>query len=389
MAGLSERGLEIRTQPEIRALLEEAVLASFPQANVRAGPIQQVIGVMSEQLAIAWETIQALYAASHPETAQGLFLDQLAALTGTSRPAATRSHVTALVTLNAGVTLAAGAIAAVAGNADAQFRTVAPVANAGGSPASAEVEVEALELGPVAAPTGTLTVIVTPRPGWTAITNAADATPGRALATDEELRATRIVELAGAGASTLPALGAAVSRVEGVLSVTVYENVTLGTVSGRPGKSFEVVVWDGSPPPDNDDAIAQAIFDHKPLGIECFSDDGSSGTALAPNGGTIEVDFTRAAVVGVHVAATVILEPGTGAGWVDAAKAAIVARGAQYVVGETGYVSQIIEALHDVAGIRAVTVCTIGTSGPPAGSSVAAAYDEILRIDTADVEVGT
>ena len=390
MAGLTQNGLEIRTQPEIQALLEEALELAFPGANVRAGPLHQLVGILSEELALAWETLQAVYSAAYPEGASGSLLDQVAALTGTRRRAATRSRVLASVNLNAGTTLPAGSIAAVEGNPDAQFRTVEAVTNTDPSAANVDVVLEALRTGRVAAPALSLTVIVTPVSGWNSITNAVSAELGLEKAEDDELRMQRVIELAGAGRRTLPSIRAAVARVEGVRSVQVIENVTSVPDSGRPPKSFEVVVWDGSPGAADDDAVAQAIWDRKPEGIEVADMGGVTGYAETETGATVAVPFTRAAELTVYVAATVVLAPGTGAAWVTQAQDVIAARSEEYSVGETAYASQLMCALLDeVPGIVAVTALTLGTAPAPVGALVAADYDQVIRIAAADVAVST
>lgn len=391
MAGLTQNGLEIRTQPEIQALLEEALELAFPGANVRAGPLHQLVGILSEELALAWETLQAVYSAAYPEGASGSLLDQVAALTGTRRRAATRSRVLATANLNAGTTLPAGSIAAVEGNPDAQFRTVEAVTNTDPSAANVDVVLEALRTGRVAAPALSLTVIVTPVSGWNSITNAASAELGLEQAEDDELRMQRVIELAGAGRRTLPSIRAALARVEGVRSVQVIENVTsVADAAGRPPKSFEVVVWDGSPGAADDDAVAQAIWDRKPEGIEVADMGGVTGYAETETGATVPVPFTRATELTVHVAATVVLAPGTGAAWVTQARDVIEARAEEYAVGETAYASQLMCALLDeVPGIVAVTSLTLGTAPAPVGALVAADYDQVIRIAAADVEVGT
>lgn len=390
MAGLTTSGLTIRTQPEIQALLEAAVDGEFPGLNIRAGIVQQIIGVMSEELALNWEVLQALYGAAYPDSATGILLDQVAALTGTRRRAATSSRVFGTVSLNAGVTLPAGSIAAVLGAPDQQFATIVDVTNGFGVPADIDdVVFEALVTGPVSAPTGSLTVIVTPVSGWTGVTNPAAAEVGKLVATDAELREQRVIELAGAGSGTLASIRAAVARVDLVQQVTAYENAASSVDGdGRPGKSFEIVVWDGATLAADSDVIAQTIHDRKPAGIEVHGV-GSSGTATTDDGDEVTIDFTRATALRVYVDAVVVLAPGTGGGYVALAQEAVSAKGATYDVGQTAYASQLICALLEVPGIVAVTSLTIGLIATPVTSSVVADYDEIVRINGADVDVTT
>jgi hypothetical protein len=385
MAGLTEDGLEIRTQPEIQTLLEEAVDAAFPGINVRAGPVQQIIGTLSEQGAIAWETLQALYSSGSREGASGVLLDFMLALTGTLRRGATSSVVVGTVNLNAGVTLPEGSIAAVAANPDAQFKTRTAVTNPGGSAADVAVVFESLNTGPVSAPAATLTSIVTPVTGWNSVTNAAAATLGRARAEDPEARAQGLIELPRLGSRTLGSIRGEVASIDEIIEVAGYENTSLVTDGdGRPGKSVEMVVWDGDPPAADDDEIAQAILNKSPEGIEIYGV-GSSGTAIDDTGTPVTVPFTRAEVVLFEIDAEVVLSPTVGADWEAQAKAALVARAAKYTVGQDSYASDFTCALLAVPGIVAVSALQIGT--PPVGTFVDAGYDEILRVQLSDVIV--
>src|SRR5690606_21472909 len=121
--------------------------------------------------------------------------------------------------------------------------------------------------------------------------------------------------------------------------------------------------------------------DTKPAGIEAHGS--TSGTATDEDGADVTVEFTRAAKLRVYVDAQVVLEPGTGGAWATDAADAVASRA--YAVGDTAYASQLICALLEVPGIVAVTSLTLGTSSGPVGSSVAADYDEIVQIASADV----
>lgn len=381
---LTPNGLEIRTQVELRELLEAAVQEALPGIDLSEGPEAQLIGILSEELAIVWETLQAVYGAAYPDSATGILLDMVAALTGTVRRAATPSRVTVTLTLEDGATVPAGSILAVAAAPDAQFRTTEDVSNSSGVSAPFDVVCESIETGPVAAPAGTLTVIVTPVSGWTAATNVSDAVLGLPIATDEELREQRLIELAGLGQNTYAAIRAAVARVDDVQEVAIYGNETLSTDSeGRPGKTFEVVVWDDGAA--DDDEIAQAIYDRKPSGIA--SHGGTSGTAADEAGQDVTVPFTRASALRTYVNAEVVLQPGTAPGWAALAQTAVAAHGVTYVVGETAFASQLICALLEVPGIVAVTTLTIGTAPLPVTTSVIPDYEEIVRIASGDVLV--
>lgn len=397
MAGLTSNGLSIRTQPELEELFLELLREQFPGVDFSEGPEQQLVGVFSEELAAAWEALQAVVRMQGPE-ASGLGLDQIAALTGTVRRAATRSIAPGTVTIAGGQVLPAGVVVAVASDPNAQFRLREAVTNPGGSPAAIACEWEAVQTGPVAAPFNTLTSIVTAVAGWTAATNTEAATLGRLVANDIELAAQRKIELARGGLRTVAAIRATVADIDEVQSCTVYENVTSVTdADGRPGKSFEVVVWDGDPGAAADDEIAQAIENTKPEGITAWgiganeagigADD--NGTALGDEGQEVERAFTRATKLRVYTTLQVVLRPGTAPGWESVVKAAINARGDEYVVGEAGYVSELSCAVLDACPfVKAVTSITMEAGdATPDDALVEPDYNEIIRIASADVTV--
>jgi uncharacterized phage protein gp47/JayE len=82
--------------------------------------------------------------------------------------------------------------------------------------------------GPIAAPANTLTEIVTPVAGWTSLTNPQAGITGRNQETDAELRLRREQSLHLLGAATVEAIRSRLlQEVPGVVSVTVFENVTM------------------------------------------------------------------------------------------------------------------------------------------------------------------
>jgi uncharacterized phage protein gp47/JayE len=82
--------------------------------------------------------------------------------------------------------------------------------------------------GPIPAPIGTLTNIITPLAGWNTITNLVAGVLGRVTETDAELRIRRQNSIKLLGSATVEAITAGLlQKVPGVTSATVFENVTL------------------------------------------------------------------------------------------------------------------------------------------------------------------
>lgn len=154
MAGLTENGLVVRTQAEIQDLLEQAVRVAIPGIDLSEGPEHQVIGVLAEELALAWQAVQAVCSAFDPDAAEGVLLDKALALTGSLRRRASFSRVTATVTLDAGKSIPVGSSASVVGDPNALFATTEAVANGGVGTATFPVVMQCLIAGAVPAPAG-------------------------------------------------------------------------------------------------------------------------------------------------------------------------------------------------------------------------------------------
>jgi uncharacterized phage protein gp47/JayE len=153
-----------------------------------------------------------------------------------------------------------------------------------GSPGVAQAE----DPGPIAAPAGSLTTIVTPSAGWDEVRQPTAASLGTLLETDEELRARYATGVYRLGAATLPSIKANLQQdIAGLSSVVVYENATDATdADGRPPHSIEVVIEGG----DSGD-IAARIFALKAAGITAYGN--TSAVAVDDTGFPHPIGFSR------------------------------------------------------------------------------------------------
>jgi uncharacterized phage protein gp47/JayE len=379
-AGFVDKPIEV-----IIAELEAAHKTAYGQEfDVSAqSPAGQQIGIMALHLRECWEVMQALYSAWDPDANEGAIQTQIAALSGTPRRGATHSTVTATVNLDAGITLAAGAVASVDGAPDRRFVTIEDATNPGGAPDDIAVEMEAEDTGPVVASAGTLTEIETPTSGWNSITNAADATLGEDEETDEDLRVRREIELRRAGAAAVDAIRADVSAVEDVINVTVFENTTDALdEDGVPAHAIEVVVLGG-----DDDEIAQAIWDSRAGGIKAHG--GDSGTATDVDGEEHTIKFSRPTEVPIHVNVEVTIDDSYPADGDTQIKEALAAWSQDLEVGADVVWSALFAIVFGISGVVDLTTLEIHTSDPPAGhtNNIEIGSRELATIDTADVDV--
>jgi uncharacterized phage protein gp47/JayE len=304
---LTAQGYVALTVADYVAALNTAVLT-----NVDGGldldpdqPLGQLIGIVAETYAELDEAVATIYNMLNPAAAEGNFLDNLAAISGTKRTVAQYAKVTAQATLNASTTLSAGAVASVANQPANRWVLMADITNSGGSPAAISGVWRSETPGAFVANASTLTVIATPSIGWTAINNTDASTGGSDTETDTELRITRDAELAGEGSSDIDAIRAKVLAVVTAAypagNVFVFENDTLVTdANGLPGKAFRVVVWDNNLAANVD--IANAIWTAKPAGILAYG--GTAVNITDSSGNTQTVSFDRATTKRLYVSCT-------------------------------------------------------------------------------------
>lgn len=370
MAGLTSTGFAIKTTEEILASLRARALAEIdPALDVSTdSPIGQILGICADEIASAWELAQAVNSGQSPEDASGFSLTNLAALTGTEREDATPSTVELTLTLDATTTVPAGSVVAVTGNPTVRFRTMTDVTSVGAGAYTVDAECE--DTGPTAANAGTITVIVTPVSGWTAVTNAGAATPGTNVESDEALRIRRQIELRAQGTSPVDAIRADMLDTDGdwpgVAQCVVFENVSHLTVDGMPPHSIEVVVRDE--PSLDDDVIAARIFALKAGGIQAY------GTTVVDvedsYGYTHAVGFTRATEATVYIEIDLAIDsdeyPADGDTQVQSAIEAI---GVDYLVGKDVILARLKAAAFSVAGVVDVTAMRAGFADNPAGTA--------------------
>ncbi len=395
MSGFSPTGFVAKTIEEIRAEIVAELLVRINAALDLSEdqPLGQVVAVCSQREAILWELLALLAKAIDPDAAEDWLLDALCALTGTTRLSATKSIVTLTCHVDDMFTATAGQIMTnVVGLPAVTFvnkSDVGPLTPAGDYP----IDFEATVYGPVAANSGTLTVITAPVSGLHTVTNALDAVTGRLRETDTELRIRRDDEIAAAGACTPPATRSDILQVPGVKQCFVFENVTMVTNGdGMPAKSFEAVIFDGDSPEADNTAIAQAVWKSKPSGSETVGTttvmifDEASQTTRA-------VKFSRATVKPVYLDLPDVsfdpeLFPADGATQI---KDVIAAAAVKYQnLGIDVVAKRIAAATFAVPGVLDVPTLHLGFSASPSGTAnLVITGREIASIDTSRITVVT
>lgn len=436
--GLTATGLVI---PTLDVLIDDFVTRlrdTFGASqNFGANTIEgQVVGILANALAQLWELQQASVAAWDPDSAVGVLLESVCALTGTFRPAARASIATLTLTGTADSVIPASTQARTAATQPA-FATTAEavllaldawaistayvvddrVANSSrayacitagtsagaGGPATTsdditdgtahwrylgegEAAVDAaaacVEDGPTIALSGTITEIVTPVAGLQSVVNVLDATVGRDVATDEELRVLREVELAAAGNGTADAVRATLLEVPDVTAATVFYNDQDATdPDGVPPHAYECLVTGGT-----DQRVGDAIWASAPLGPGSY---GSTSVTVEDAAGAFHsVKFSRPTDVPIYVrafltvfSAPTILSPPIipvyPADGDDLAIAAMLAYGDAQPVGRDASARMLGARAATIDGVLDVTetlVWTSAISASPAAWASSTAY---------------
>jgi hypothetical protein len=167
--GVTLEGFNPKTLEIVLQELEDADQAAFGAAinTTPESVLGQLNSIVGDKITELWEVANAVNAASARDQAQGTALDNVGAITGATRLAATKSTVTLRANLTAGTILNVGRVVSVS-TTGARFVTTEAVSNTTGATANIAVEAESEEFGPVIGSSGTIDTIESPVAGWTA-----------------------------------------------------------------------------------------------------------------------------------------------------------------------------------------------------------------------------
>lgn len=298
-AYLTSTGVIVPDTSDLRTLVENEFKAAFGLDLIVTANTPQGVLITAEVLARDAVLRNNAVVANqiNPNLAAGVFLDAIWALTGGERFRATPSLIPAVnVTGTPGAIIPAGSQASV-GAAGPLFESVGDVElDAAGN---GVIAFQSVDVGPVAAPIGQLTQIVSGVLGWETVTNPTAAILGLAEESDLRSRARRRNTLALQGTALSEAILSAVNDVPGVTSALFRENFTdavmvIEGVNLEPHSVF-VCVSGGL-----DETIAFALLSKKSLGAnwngttEITIIDGASGQPYP-------VKFQRPALIPIYI----------------------------------------------------------------------------------------
>jgi len=219
-----------------------------------------------------------------------------------------------------------------------------------------------------------------------------DAVVGRNTETDADFRLRREELLRIAGAGTLEAIRAAVRDTLGVTRAIVFENPTDTTdVDGLPPHSFEVVAAGGT-----DQAVAETIFDTKPVGIATHRDPGPAGrTVVITDSQSFphNINFTRPAEIDMWIEVDVTVDFAAFGGsdqlvGEQQVKDALKALGDTLSIGDDAIINKFLCAPFDVTGVLDVTTIKLDDVFPPVATvNFIVAARELAKFSTSRITV--
>ncbi|MCK5615309.1 baseplate J/gp47 family protein [Candidatus Pacearchaeota archaeon] len=130
MSGLDANGLTIKRLADIKTEIEASLRNTFGnQINtLPQSVIGQLIGVFSEREALIWELVEAIYGSQYPDSAEGVSLDDVGAITSFTRLAAIESRIIGQVLIGTATTvIPIGTLFSVDGDPTSIFSTLAEV----------------------------------------------------------------------------------------------------------------------------------------------------------------------------------------------------------------------------------------------------------------------
>lgn len=220
-----------------------------------------------------YETLEWVYYARFPGSADGVSLDRLCVFSGIQRNPATAARHRVTVTGTPGAVIPSGFVVGI----DTQDTETALVFKSVedaeiGADGVGVLTVECAQKGLIGnVGEDEITAVINPGADVSAVTASELMIYGTEAESDTELRKRMGLSMEGMGRSNIDAIRAAILRVPTVISAGVVENDTNQTdAAGRPPHTFECFVYGGDTE-EYTQMVAEAIFSKKPPGIKPVS----------------------------------------------------------------------------------------------------------------------
>jgi len=374
MAGLTTAGFVPEVYEDIKARIEQRMEAFNPGFDFSPdSPDGQLIGIFGYEIFLCWQQLNEVYNSYNPQVASGAALRNLGLITGLEYGVASRSTATVELTGTTGVIIPAGTLVADDDGNEFYFSFDTTI------PSSAPVAATIAGSIPITA--GTITTIVNPIAGWTAVSQATDGLEGKTEQTEQQFRNTRQETVMRGYVDTVESMQSALVEL-GIGSVLIYNNDTAGTFEGVPPYTIHVQLGE-IPAGVTDAIIAKTILDRKSMGTPTF---GSTTTAtLDSQGVSHDVSFTKSIQVPCSLVVDVTYLSDNTAGAEDNIKQALVDYFGNLNTGDDVIWSRLFGVITPYAKAQ-VNVLTVGESaGSQAAANVVIDPSEYASLDVTDI----
>ncbi len=344
---------------------EESVLGKFIRINVF-------------DLNICYETLEDLYYSSFPNTARGQSLDRLGPFAAVSRNQATQARIEVKIRGTVGESVPS---AFLLKSDKTSFYVVNDYTiDSNGECVAIANCVDDGVVGNIS--NGERLDIQNPRMGIDSVEFIRIVQNGEELESDKDFRVRFANSLAGAGSSTESAIKGAIYRVPLVDGVSVIDNNS-DTASSIPPHSFACYVL---APESQYDEIAKAIFDKKPLGIQCIGD--IERTVYDAWGKPHTIKFFATSKAELKISMQIKTNQYFESSGISQIKDNIANFINNLANGSDVYYTSVFGYIHNVTGVVSVVdlkICKIGQT--PGNSDIAIGEQEIARIDVSNISV--
>lgn len=343
----------------------------------------QLLAVFAQAYYDVGAAALAVYNSFAPGTAQGVGLSRQVKINGLRRMDDSHSTADARLVGQAGTVISGGAVQDVNGEYwDLPPSVVIPEAG------EITVTATARNAGNIRAAAGAINTIAAPTRGWQAVSNPADATPGRAVETDAQLRARQKQSTALPSLSIFDGLLGAVASLDGVTRLRGYENDSGATdARGLPPHSITVVVEGGDA-----QAIADTINAKKAPGCYTHGTTAISVTDVKNVPNTIR--FYRPTVVPLEIVVQLAPLPGYLATTGEDVKAALAAYVNSQRIGDVLYFAKLFVPANlsnqDTGGTYDLTALAVARKGQtPAAANIDVRPFEVVSVAPDDIRIVT
>jgi uncharacterized phage protein gp47/JayE len=320
-------------------------------------------------LSIAWELAESVYNAGFVTKSEGIQLDRLSTLMGTSRIPAASSYATMAISGKPNYVIEEGTVFSTASGI--QFETIAELtldANGNGT-----IDAVSTDTGVDTNVTaGSITVQANPDSNVFSVSNPEAATGGRDQETDNEFRQRLVAGSDSTGNATFPSIVAKLLETSGVRSANVIVNNTIeADGAGNPPKSVHAYVLGGTTA-----NVADTLLNSVAAGIETV---GGQSVDVVDSSGTMHtIKFDFATETDIAVQISIKTNSSFEIDGDDQIRLTLLdyiggtdTEGTFHsglLMGEDVIYSRLFSCVYAVAGIDDVTI-TVGRNGSSLGSS--------------------